>query len=61
MDGVELAPVVGQELQSVGLDELERVARLWGIVHAHDLVEACTVIAHSRAASTAEQVQEPQR
>ena len=46
--GVELVPVFRQVLQSIGLDELERIPGLWLIVHAHDLGEADTGIPHSR-------------
>ena len=58
MNRVELMTVLSDELQGVGLDELEGVPWLRSYVHADDLVEAGMTVSHSSATSTAEQVQE---
>jgi hypothetical protein len=41
----------------IGLDEDKRIPRLRLYVHAHDFIEPGSVIAHSRAASSTEQIQ----
>ena len=59
MNRVELMTVLSDELQGVGLDELEGVPWLRSYVHADDLVEAGMTVSHSSATSSAEQIQEP--
>ena len=59
MDDVVVVAVLSDELQGVCLDEGERVPGLWLEVNAHDLVEACTVIANCCPTSTTKEVKEP--
>src|SRR5690606_9161580 len=57
VDGVKVAPVLGDVVEGVALVELEGVVGLGVDVDADD-VEAGPVVAHRGAASTAEQVEE---
>jgi hypothetical protein len=56
VDGVELAPVGGDEVAGVGLVKLERVVGLWVDVDTDD-VEPGPVVTHSGAPSSAEGVE----
>jgi hypothetical protein len=53
--------MLGHVLQRVRQHELERVVLLRSVVHADDPVEPRAVITHSRAAGTAEEVEEGHR
>jgi hypothetical protein len=53
---IKFMPMFRQVFQGISPVELERVTRHWLNVNAHDL-EPSPVVAHTRAALTAEQVQ----
>jgi hypothetical protein len=57
MDCVELVAALPAELQRVRLVELERIPRLGTIINAHNF-EASAMVAHARAACTAEQIEQ---
>ena len=54
MYNVELAAMLATELQRIGLNKLEWVARLRFVIHADNLGKPRTVIAHRCAPGSAE-------